>query len=58
MTGFDILNKHKNISAISKIIDLDNSLDVDFNQIKGFFEEYVEFKNFKIKDLRIHELDK
>ena len=57
MTGFDILNKPFNVSAISKIIDKNNSLGVDFNEIQVFFEEYVEFENFKIKDLLIPNLE-
>ena len=53
MTGFNILDNPMNISTISRIIDKNNSLDVDFNQIPDFFEEYLEFENFKIKDIRI-----
>ena len=53
MTDFDILDKPCNISAISKIIDKNNSLDVDFNEIQNFFENYVQFVELKIKDVDI-----
>jgi hypothetical protein len=31
---------------------------VDLKEIQDFFDEYVEFENFKIKDLGIPELTK
>ena len=52
-TGLDILDNTRNISAISKIIDVDYSLDVDFNEIQVFFDKYVKFENLKIKDVLI-----
>ena len=58
MTKFDILDNPFNISAFSRIIDVNNSLEVDFNEIQKFFEKYVEFEKFKIKDLRIPKLEK
>ena len=53
MTEFEIPDTPINNSAISKIIDINNSLDVDFEEIQKFFENYVEFENFKIKDAYI-----
>ena len=57
MTEIEITHKPFNISTLSKIIDLNNSLDVDFNEIQNFFDNYVHFENFKIKNLKIPNLE-
>ena len=57
MTEFEIPDTPINNSAISKIIDINNSLDVDFEEIQKFFENYVEYENFKIKNAYIPKVE-
>ena len=56
ITEFEIVNNNSNNGLLNKIIDVDNSWDVDFNEMKNFFEKHVMFENFKIKDVGIPEL--
>ena len=57
MSEFEIPDTPSNNSAINKIIDINNSLDVDFEEIQKFFENYVEYENFKIKNAYIPKVE-
>ena len=58
MKELEIRDLPSNNSAISNVIDLNNSLCVNFNDIQNFFENYVEIENLKIKNVYIPKIEK
>ena len=58
LTEIEITDKPFNISAIIKITDKENQLEVNLIEIQNFFDKYVDIEDFKIKNISITNLEK